>query len=70
MEGQFDFTSDERISELNNDPSLSPEQRAIVSQATADAKRQVATGSWSNDLLVEAVNGICGTHFTPTTMTQ
>ena len=70
VDGQFDFSSDERIAELNDDPSLSPEQRAIVSHATADAKRQVASGSWSNDLLVEAVNEICGTNFTPVTMTQ
>lgn len=68
--GEFDFTSDERIAELKNDPSLSPGQRALVSRATADAKRQVATLSWSNDLLVEAVNEICGTNFTPATLTQ
>ena len=68
--GEFDFTSDERIAELNDDPSLSPDQRALVSRATADAKRQVLRGSWSNDLLVDAVNAICGTKFTPMTMTQ
>ena len=68
--GEFDFTSDERIAELNDDPSLSPGQRALVSRATADAKRQVLSGSWSNDLLVDAVNAICGTKFTPVTMTQ
>ena len=68
--GEFDFTSDERIAELNDDPSLSPDQRALVSRATADAKRQVLRGSWSNDLLVNAVNAICGTKFTPVTMTQ
>ena len=68
--GEFDFTSDERIAELNDDPSLSPDQRALVSRATADAKRQVLSGSWSNDLLVDAVNAICGTKFTPMTMTQ
>ena len=68
--GEFDFTSDERIAELNDDPSLSPGQRALVTRATADAKRQVLSGSWSNDLLVDAVNAICGTKFTPITMTQ
>ena len=68
--GEFDFTSDERIAELNDDPSLSPGQRALVSRATADAQRQVLSGSWSNDLLVDAVNAICGTKFTPVTMTQ
>lgn len=46
--GEFDFTSDERIAELNDDPSLSPGQRALVTRATADAKRQVLSGSWSN----------------------
>ena len=68
--GEFDFTSDVRIAELNDDPSLSPGQRALVTRATADAKRQVLSGSWSNDLLVDAVNAICGTKFTPVTMTQ
>ncbi len=68
--GEFDFTSDERIALLDGDPSLSPRQRALVSEATADAQRQVSEGSYSNDLLVEAVNEICGTSFTPVTMTQ
>ena len=68
--GEFDFTSDERIALLDGDPSLSPRQRALVSEATADAQRQVLEGSYSNDLLVEAVNEICGTSFTPVTMTQ
>ena len=68
--GAFDFTSDARIAELVDDPSLSTVERRIVAEAAADAKRQVVSGSYSNDLLVEAVNTICGTNFTPVNMTQ
>ena len=70
VDGQFDFTSDEKIALLNDDPSLSPSQRALISQATADAKRQVPTMVYSNHLLVEAVNEICGTNFKPSTLMQ
>ncbi len=70
VDGSVDLTSDEKIALLNDDPSLSPSQRALISQATADAKRQVPTMVYSNHLLVEAVNEICGTNFTPSTLMQ
>jgi hypothetical protein len=69
--GSFDFSNDERVAELTNDSSLSDHQRLLLSAAIADARTQIASGSgYSDDLLVEAINEICGTSLTTVTMTE
>lgn len=69
--GEFDFTSEARVRELTEDPGLSDDQRLRVAAAAADAVRQIELGGgYSNDLLVSAVNDICGRNLTPVTMVE
>lgn len=67
--GAFDFTSEARVRALTGDPSLTESQRRLVTNAVADAVRQVTGGGgYANDLLVAAVNEVCGLDLTPVTM--
>lgn len=68
--GAFDFTNEASVRALTQDPSLTDHQRALLTNAVADAVRQVSSGSYANDMLVIAVNEICGLQLTPVTMTQ
>lgn len=71
VRGQFDFTNESSVLELSNDPSLTEHQRVLMMGATSDAVRQIKAGAgYSNDLLVIAVNQICGLHLTPVTMVE
>jgi hypothetical protein len=50
---------------------LTDRQRQLLTTAVADAVRQITSGSsYANDMLVAAVNEICGVQLTPVTMTQ
>lgn len=71
VEGAFDFTSASSVEALLRDPSLTERQRLLVTNAVADAVRQISSGgSLANDMLVEAVNEICGLQLTPVAMVQ
>jgi hypothetical protein len=69
--GTFDFTNEASVRALTEDPSLTDRQRQLLTAAVADAVRQITSGSsYANDMLVAAVNEICGVKLTPVTMTQ
>jgi hypothetical protein len=71
VEGAFDFTNESSVGALLQDPSLTERQRLLMANAVADAVRQItAGGSFANDMLVDAVNEICGLQVPPVTMTQ
>lgn len=68
--GNFDFTDEANVRALIDDPSWTDRQRQLLGPAVADAVRQITSGgSYSNDMLVAAVNEICGAQLTPVTMT-
>ncbi len=67
--GSFNFLDEARVAALTQDPSLTDRQRRLVTTAVADAVQQISVGgSYANDLLVSAVNEVCGLHLTPVTM--
>jgi hypothetical protein len=69
--GSFDFMNETMVQALTQDPSLTDRQRQLVTGAVADAVRQLSSGySYANDLLVAAVNDVCGLSLTPVTMEQ
>ncbi len=69
--GEFDFTSEASVRELTEDPSLTEHQTLRVVAAIADAVAQLKSGGgYSNDLLVSAINDICGLSLTPMTMVE
>ncbi len=60
-----------QTAELTEAPDLTPSQRLKMRSAIEDARAQLATGTgYSNDLLVAAVNEICGLKLTPVTMVE
>lgn len=68
VDGQIVFNDPNQTGPLVNDPSLSDWDRRRVAGVLDDAARQAATGVIDNAQLVDLVNELCGTNFTPVTM--
>ena len=70
-EGEVAFGDPVQAAELTEAPDLTSSQRLKMRSAIEDARAQLATGAgYSNDLLVAAVNEICGLKLTPVTMVE
>jgi phage-related tail protein len=65
------FDEPTQVAKFTQDASLTQQQRSRMRAAIDDATSQLATGAgYSNELLVAAVNEICGLELTPVTMVE
>jgi hypothetical protein len=69
--GEVTIRDPNQTAKLTESPDLTENQRSRMRGAIEDAKTQLAGGAgYSNDLLVAAVNEICGLKLTPVTMVE